>query len=56
MSSEYLDSRRRKRAKKGFRPFNIVPLTKERADLEERRIREAYDREATKEEHKDEQE
>jgi hypothetical protein len=43
MSSEYLDSKRRRKGK--FEPFNVVPLTKERGNLEERKIREAYERE-----------
>lgn len=47
MSAEYLESKRRK--KKKFSPSSIVPLTKEREQIEEKRIREAYDREARKE-------
>lgn len=41
MSSEFLESKRRK---KRLKPFNVVALDKDRQELEERRIREAYDR------------
>lgn len=39
MSSKYIESKRRK---KRFKPFNVVALDKDRQQLEERRIKEAY--------------
>lgn len=44
MTSEYLDSRRRRRPKRTrYAPFNVSPLTPERGELEELHIRQAYD-------------
>jgi len=46
MSSSLLESKRHRRPKKiRYAPFNVVALTVERQVLEEKRIREAYDRE-----------
>jgi hypothetical protein len=52
--SQYVESRRRRKPKHSrYVPFNVAPLTKEREELEEKRIREAYDREARSQDDKE---